>query len=97
MRINRWTGFITLACLALGLLALGNRLSSGQPPAAKSEQAASPPIQRYQISAWSRPAATRDTGGFIAPTNGAYILDTQSGKVWLISEGEKPKLLGSAE
>jgi hypothetical protein len=34
MRSNRWTSFIMPACLALGLLALGNAISSGQAPKA---------------------------------------------------------------
>jgi hypothetical protein len=29
--------------------------------------------------------------------HGAYILDTQSGKVWQIREGGKPEPLGSVE
>ncbi|QDV39309.1 hypothetical protein [Tautonia plasticadhaerens] len=63
----------------------------------KPVQADSPLMPRFQISAWSHPAATRNTGGFIAPTYGAYILDTRRGKVWLVKEGGKPKPLGSVE
>jgi hypothetical protein len=36
MRTNRWISFIMMACLALGLVALGNAVSSGQAPKAKA-------------------------------------------------------------
>ena len=35
MRTTRWTSFAMMACLALGLLGLGNAVSSGQAPKAK--------------------------------------------------------------
>src|SRR4051794_24230091 len=56
------------------------RPATVQPPQVPTQ----PPVHRYQISAWAQPGATRDTGGFIRPEHGAYVLDTQSGKVWEI-------------
>jgi hypothetical protein len=46
----------------------------GQPQPALPTDLAAPP-QRYQVSAWARPA------GY-----GAYILDTKSGQLWLIDD-----------
>ena len=49
---------------------------------------------RYQIATWSNPGAIRDTGGFIAPSHGAYVLDTESGDVWQVDESRRPKPIG---
>ena len=54
-------------------------------------------LQRYTIATWAYPS------GLVSPNNGtqsqhgAYVLDTRSGKVWQITEGGKPELLGSVE
>jgi hypothetical protein len=55
-------------------------------------------VQRYQLAAWAHPAGSvgPQSGGTQA-MHGAYVLDTQSGKVWQIREGGKPELLGSVE
>jgi hypothetical protein len=48
--------------------------------------------QRYQVSSWAHPGA-----GGIAPSHGAYIIDTQTGKVWGGREGERLKPVGRVE
>jgi hypothetical protein len=51
-----------------------------------------PAANRYQVSAWSYPSGT----GFGA-LHGAYILDTQDGKVWLVVSDQKPRPIGTVE
>jgi hypothetical protein len=55
-------------------------------------------VQRYQLAAWAHPAGSAgpNSGGTQA-MHGAYVLDTQGGKVWQITDGGKPELLGSVE
>ena len=79
-----------LAGLLLSLFA--SFVLTGNPNASRAmAQAQQPPQQppaaapRYQLSAWGSHA-----------TRGAYILDTQSGKVWQIIEGGQPNLIGTA-
>jgi hypothetical protein len=57
-----------------------------------------PSVQRYQLAAWAHPAGSiGPNGGGTQAMHGAYVLDTQGGKVWQITEGGKPELLGSVE
>lgn len=54
--------------------------------------------QRFQISAWAHPAGTySNTGVGSNAMHGAYVLDTQTGKVWQIKEGGKPEPIGGVE
>ena len=54
--------------------------------------------RRFQISAWAHPAGTHTiTGGGSNAMHGAYVLDTQTGKVWRIREGGKPEPIGGVE
>jgi hypothetical protein len=54
-------------------------------------------VQRYQVSAWAFPASPNGPRGEpVAASYGAYILDTQSGKVWLVKEAGKPQEIGEA-
>jgi hypothetical protein len=76
-----------LAGLLLGMVAAVVLSGSYATPRALA-QAQQPPAapQRYRISAWSSGPAF----------HGAYVLDTQSGKVWHIVERGKPELIGTA-
>jgi hypothetical protein len=49
---------------------------------------------RYQIAAWAHPAAFGSGGHSSGSSHGAYVLDTQSGEVWHISEAGRPKKIG---
>jgi hypothetical protein len=87
-----------LAGLLSGLVAAF--VLSGNPAASRAmAQAQQPPAaaQRYQLSAWAYPAGSvgNNLGGDQA-RHGAYILDTQSGKVWQIIDRGKPELIGTA-
>lgn len=61
-------------------------------------QAQQPPVgPRYQIAAWAYPARSiQSSDSSNQPSHGAYILDTQSGKVWQVIEGGKPEPIGDA-
>jgi hypothetical protein len=61
--------------------------------AAQGDKAESP---RFQISAFGYPGTV---GGpkLLDPNSGAYIVDTQDGRVWRVVGDGKPKLLGKAE
>jgi hypothetical protein len=86
-----------LAGLLLGMVAAF--VLSGNPNASRAKaQAQQPPAaaQRYQISAWAHAAGSVGPGsGGSQANHGAYILDTQSGKVWEIIGNGKPGLIGT--
>jgi hypothetical protein len=76
-----------LAGLLLGMVAAVVLSGSYATPRALAQAQQLPAAsQRYRISAWGS-----DVG-----RHGAYVLDTQSGKVWHISESAKPELVGTA-
>jgi predicted DNA-binding protein (UPF0251 family) len=50
-----------------------------------------PATPHFQIAAWAHPS------GAGPASHGAYILDTLSGKVWEVREGQAPKSLGGVE
>jgi hypothetical protein len=41
---------------------------------------------RYQVSSWAHPGAMSERGS-MAPSFGAYVLDTETGKLWLSRDG----------
>ena len=87
-----------LAGLLLGMAAAF--VLSGNPNASRAMAQAQQPTaaaQRYQLAAWAHPAgsAGNNLGGDQAG-HGAYVLDTQSGRVWQIIAGRKPAPIGSA-
>src|SRR5215470_11697026 len=88
-----------LAGLLLGMVAAF--VLSGNSNASRAmAQAQQPPTtaQRYQLAAWAFPAGSvGPQGGGTQAMHGAYVLDTQGGKVWQIREGGKPELLGQVE
>ena len=47
---------------------------------------------RFQISAWSNPAAPGSTA-----MHGAYIIDADSGKVWAIINESDPREIGNVK
>jgi hypothetical protein len=96
-RLNVIAASMMAGALVTGAVVRAQQGSENRRLAAKPAEAVLPPIQRYQLSAWSRPAAISDTSSFIAPTHGAYIIDTQSGKAWAIREDGEPKPLGSVK
>ena len=55
--------------------------------------------QRYQLAAWAYPGKSggNSDGSAYQPSHGAYILDTQSGKVWQIRAGGKLESVGGVE
>jgi hypothetical protein len=54
--------------------------------------------QRYELSSWAHPAAYNAQGNINSrEEHGAYILDTQTGKVWQVKEGGEPRSLGKIE
>jgi len=61
-------------------------LMGGQdvPRARAQDQATTPGLQqRYQLSSWAHAGASNGSGAM----HGAFILDTQTGKVWQIRAG----------
>jgi hypothetical protein len=49
------------------------------------------PAGRYQISAWAHPG-----NGALLPSHGAYLLDTQTGRMWrIIDDGELRRVGGT--
>src|SRR4051794_36514144 len=89
--VGLWTGLAVGVVTALafsGAPAVPRAMAQDQPQL-------SPAVQRYQMSAWAFPAGSLGANlGGSAASYGAYILDTQSGKVWLVKEGSKPQELG---
>ena len=78
--VGFWAGLIAGVIIAIAL-------SGGHatPRATAQAQPQQPPVavQRYQIFAWAHPAGSTGPGGVgTAALHGAYVLDTQSGKVW---------------
>ena len=63
----------------------------GQAPRAFA-QAPPAPAHRFAISAWAQSGSQG-----VSPSNGAYLLDTESGKVWSIVGNQKPVAIGRAE
>ena len=49
--------------------------------------------QRFQISAWGYAIGQHNTGS----NSGAYILDTQSGRVWFVDSRSEPRDIGSVK
>jgi hypothetical protein len=98
--VGFWAGLAVgvVTALALSAAYAVPRVMAQPPPPGPTT---SPPggfrmraVQRYQISAWAFPAGSAGPGGGgSAASYGAYILDTESGKVWLVKEGNKPQAL----
>src|SRR5262245_891013 len=85
------------AGLLLGMVAAFVLSGNSKASRAMAQAQQAPAVaQRYQLAAWAHPAGSvgNNLGGDQA-RHGAYILDTQSGKVWQIIEGVKPQLVGS--
>ena len=93
-RRNLSIGFVAgLLAGVLGTIALTG--GPAVPRAMAQNQATQPGLtQRYELSSWAHPASYSGTGNFSGASHGAYILDTQTGKVWQVSEGGQPKALG---
>jgi hypothetical protein len=78
-------------------------LSAGQEmPRAMAQTTETPPVQssvgRYQISAWAHAGSIGAVGaGSFQPSHGAYVLDTQTGRVWRIVENARPASIGAAQ
>jgi hypothetical protein len=75
---------------------LGGGKDRGIVPAAKAADPSG--AGDFQVSAWAVPGfATPDRASNWEPRAGAYVIDTQTGRVWLVYQDQKPKLLGKAE
>lgn len=75
-------------CVVVGLyFALTSSSTTAQDNTKTSTNSA-----RYQISAWSNPAAP---GG--GAMHGAYIIDADSGKVWAIFKDGEPREIGKVK
>jgi hypothetical protein len=90
-----WAGLIVGVIFTIALsvgLALPRAAAQAQP----KEPTAT--VQRYQVSAWAYPALpTGPGGGGSSAMHGAYVLDTQSGKLWRIREDAKPEPVGMVQ
>ena len=66
----------------------------GVPRAMAQEQPTPRPAAwgRYQVSAWAYAGSSG-----IAPKHGAYLLDTQSGQLWLTVDGGEAQKIGKVE
>jgi hypothetical protein len=96
--MNKLKVIVAASMIAGALLsAVAVRAQQGTETRARPADTTGPPMQRYLLSVWSHSAGINNTGGPISPTHGAYIIDTQSGKVWHISEDGAPKPIGSAK
>jgi hypothetical protein len=84
MRPAYRTVLLVLFCVALGF-GLGNIVSS---PSAEAQEGARRGGARnvYQISSFAGTA-----GGSVS--HGAYVVDTMSGKVWIVRDGGEPKIV----
>lgn len=82
------------AGLIVGVVAVIGLTSAGHRAEAQVDLRA----HRYQISSWSHPAGSLgvNSGGNSAEY-GAYILDENTGKVWIVNGIQKPKSLGTVE
>jgi hypothetical protein len=90
--VGFWVGLIAGVITTITLLG-----SHAAPRAAAQGLAQQPPapVQRYQLSTWAYPAGSiGTTGSGSMAAHGAYVLDTQTGKVWQIREEGKPQLIG---
>jgi hypothetical protein len=83
-------GFVlgVFTTLAVVLVLSGGR----EMPRAMAQPAEAPPtpgaVGRYLASVWAHPGAVGAAGaGSYQPSHGAYLLDTQTGRVWMIDEG----------
>jgi len=83
--IGFWAGLV----LGLAAAALSGGYVATRAVAQQAEQAQSS-VPRYQISSWSYP-----TGPGGPASNGAYIIDTQQGRVWSVEESRRPESLGT--
>jgi hypothetical protein len=89
------TGLLLGSLSVIWLSGVVNPRVMAQAPAQQSAA-----TQRYQLTSWAH--GGRSSGGNSdnsgnQPSFGAYILDTQSGKVWGVMGHERPKLLGGIE
>jgi hypothetical protein len=62
------------------------RAMGQEPPAAAAG--------RYQVSAWAYPGGGPGPG---TPSHGAYVLDTQSGQLWLTIDGRMTRKIEKVE
>lgn len=82
---------LVAAGVAAGLLAFA--LSGG--PAVQAQQAAAGANGRYQISAYGYGLGTGGAGS--KSEAGAYILDTQTGEVFVVVGNNAPRSVGSVK
>jgi len=89
-----------LAGLLFGAIA-AHVLSGGSPMSRAAGEAQNlvpgSALQRYTIATWAYPSGLMGANNGTQSQHGAYVLDTRSGKVWEITQGGKPVLLGSVE
>lgn len=81
------------AGLVLGLAVVVSSFSDRtirRASAQAKDQASAP----YQISSWAFPATSNHLGVVAQHQFGAYIIDTRSGKIWLVDGKADPQLLG---
>jgi hypothetical protein len=66
-------------------------------PRASAQQVARGESQRYQIATWSYPGL-QNAGNVVGqPSYGAYILDTQTGSVWVSHPGQRLESIGKVQ
>jgi hypothetical protein len=101
LTMSRTNGLVGFGAGLLAGVLLTIVLSGGQevPRAmAQAPPTAPGPSQRYALSAWSYPGTANDTRGSISPASyGAYIVDAQTGKVWVSTDGANLKQIGTAQ
>jgi len=80
--------------MTIGLLA-GAALSIPLIHPKVAAQAQQPVVQnqRYQMSTWAYPSGSAGGGGSMS-SFGAYIFDSQTGRLWLVREQNKPEPVG---
>ncbi|XZE19402.1 hypothetical protein SH449x_004721 [Pirellulaceae bacterium SH449] len=83
-------GLIGVCVLTLLALAISSRIITAQDATLSNE--AQPENGRFQISAWAYTGSSNH-----GPTNGAYIIDTRTGKVWAVGSTNKIVAVGSVE
>jgi hypothetical protein len=92
--------FAGLILGAVSVVGLSGVITGPRAMAQAQLQPQAPPAapQRYQIAAWAHPAGSVGTnGGGTNAMHGAYILDTQTGKVWEVNGGGQLRPLGGVE
>lgn len=62
-------------------------------PNGDRKEAARSPVGRYQISSWTLPPSSGQGSYYV----GAFIVDTQTGTVWRVLDGQSPKKLGQVK